>query len=125
TANSVKFSFDRMVAINDPHGPASLLGNLAKTDVVDDLTVAFTLKVADDQTFPTILPTQAGPIVDEKVFPADRVATDDEVVAAKGYSGPYTISSYDKNKLVEYQANPGYQGVLGTPRTETVSMKYY
>ncbi|KQY33746.1 peptide ABC transporter substrate-binding protein [Nocardia sp. Root136] len=125
TAKSVKFSFDRMVKINDPHGPASLLGNLDKTDVVDDLTVAFTLKVANDQTFPTILPTQAGPIVDELVFPADKVATDDEVVAAKGYSGPYTISSYDKNKLVEYRANPDYQGILGTPKTATVSTKYY
>ncbi|MFE5476543.1 MULTISPECIES: ABC transporter substrate-binding protein [unclassified Nocardia] len=125
TAKSVKFSFDRMVKINDPHGPASLLGNLEKTDVVDDLTVAFTLKVANDQTFPTILPTQAGPIVDEAVFPADKVATDDEVVKAKGYSGPYTISSYDKNKLVEYQANPDYQGILGTPKTKTVSTKYY
>ncbi|MGM7647308.1 ABC transporter substrate-binding protein [Nocardia sp. JW2] len=125
TAKSVKFSFDRMVAINDPHGPAALLGNLDKTDVVDDLTVAFTLKVANDQTFPTILPTQAGPIVDEKVFPADKVATDEEVVAAKGYSGPYTISTYDKNKLVEYKANADYNGILGKPKNESVSTKYY
>nr|WP_280308501.1 ABC transporter substrate-binding protein [Nocardia neocaledoniensis] len=125
TAKSVKFSFDRMVKINDPHGPASLLGNLEKTDVVDDLTVAFTLKVANDQTFPTVLPTQAGPIVDEQVFPADKVATDEEVLQGKGYSGPYTITSYDKNKLVEYKANPDYQGLLGKPATETVSTKYY
>ncbi|GGK59077.1 ABC transporter substrate-binding protein [Nocardia camponoti] len=125
TAKSVKFSFDRMLKINDPHGPASLLGNLEKTDAPDDLTVAFTLKVANDQTFPAILPTQAGPIVDEKVFPADKVATDDDVVKAKGYAGPYTISSYSKNKLVEYQANPDYQGILGTPKTKTVSTKYY
>ncbi|MFC6009905.1 ABC transporter substrate-binding protein [Nocardia lasii] len=125
TAKSVKFSFDRMVSINDANGPASLLGNLDKTDLVDDLTVAFTLKVANDQTFPAVLPTQAGPIVDEKVFPADRVATDEEVVAAKGYSGPYTIASYDKNKLVEYQANGDYQGILGTPKNTKVSTKYY
>ncbi len=125
TANSVKFSFDRMLGINDPNGPASLIGNLDKTDVVDDLTVAFTLKVANDQTFPAILPTQAGPIVDEKVYPADKVMADEDVVKAKGYSGPYTIASYDKNKLVEYQANPDYQGILGTPKTSTVSTKYY
>ncbi|MEU7766404.1 ABC transporter substrate-binding protein [Nocardia sp. NPDC049190] len=125
TATSVKFSFDRMLRINDPNGPASLLGNLEKTDVVDERTVAFTLKVADDQTFPAILPTQVGPIVDEKVYSPDKVMTDEEVVRAKGYSGPYTIASYDKNKLVEYQAFPGYNGILGTPKTKTVSTKYY
>ncbi|MEV0298897.1 ABC transporter substrate-binding protein [Nocardia sp. NPDC050710] len=125
TATSVKFSFDRMLGINDPNGPASLLGNLEKTDVVDPLTVNFTLKVANDQTFPAILPTQAGPIVDEKVYPADKVMADEDVVAAKGYSGPYTIASYDKNKLVEYRANPDYKGILGTPKTSNVSAKYY
>ncbi|MGW4369351.1 ABC transporter substrate-binding protein [Nocardia takedensis] len=125
TATSVKFSFDRMLRINDPNGPASLLGNLDKTDVVDDLTVAFTLKVANDQTFPAILPTQAGPIVDEKVYPADKVMTDEEVVRAKGYSGPYTIATYDKNKVVDYRANPDYVGILGTPKTPNISAKYY
>lgn len=125
TAKSVKFSFDRMLGINDPNGPASLLQNLEKTDAVDDKTVAFTLKVANDQTFPALLPTQAGPIVDEKVYSADKVMGDDDVVKNKGYSGPYTISSYDKNKLVEYQAFPDYNGILGTPKTKTVSTKYY
>ncbi|WP_068056007.1 ABC transporter substrate-binding protein [Nocardia xishanensis] len=125
TAKSVKFSFDRMLGINDPNGPASLLGNLEKTDVVDDRTVAFTLKVPNDQTFPAILPTQAGPIVDEQVFPADKVMADEDVVRAKGYSGPYTITSYDKNKLVEYQANPDYRGILGAPKTPRISAKYY
>lgn len=125
TANSVKFSFDRMLKINDPNGPAALLSNLDKTEVVDEKTVAFTLKEANDQTFPAILCTQAGPIVDEKVFPADKVAADDDVVKAKGYSGPFTIESYDKNKLVEYKANPDYKGILGKAKTERVSTKYY
>ncbi|MEV0250362.1 ABC transporter substrate-binding protein [Nocardia sp. NPDC050712] len=125
TAKSVKHSFDRMVKINDPNGPASLLGNLEKTEAPDDLTVNFTLKVANDQTFPAILPTQAGPIVDEKVYPADKALTDEEVVAKKGYSGPYVITSYDKNKLVEYQANADYKGILGTPKTKQISAKYY
>ncbi|MBF6224554.1 peptide ABC transporter substrate-binding protein [Nocardia abscessus] len=125
TATSVKFSFDRMLRINDPNGPASLLGNLDKTEVVDARTVAFTLKVADDQTFPAILPTQAGPIVDEKVYAPDKVMPDEDVVKAKGYSGPYTIAAYDKNKLVEYQAFADYNGILGSPKTETVSTKYY
>ncbi|MGF6887453.1 peptide/nickel transport system substrate-binding protein [Nocardia sp. GP40] len=125
TATSVKFSFDRMLKINDPNGPASLLGNLDHTDVLNADTVVFTLKNANDQTFAPVLATQAGPIVDEKVFPADKVLEDDAVVKGKGYSGPYTITSYDKNKLVQYQANPGYSGILGKPKTATVSEKYY
>ncbi len=125
TARSVKFSFDRMVEINDPNGPAALLTHLDRTEVVDDYTVTFTLKNANDQTFPSILATQAGPIVDEAVFSPDKLVDDDSVVRAKGYSGPYTITSYDKNKLVEYQANPDYNGILGKPKTSSVSTKYY
>lgn len=125
TANSVKFSFDRMVKLNDPNGPAVLLTNLDKTDVVDDLTVNFTLKVANDQTFPAVLPTQAGPIIDEKSFPADKLLEDNEIVKTNSFSGPYTITSYDKNKLVEYKAYPGYNGLFGAAKTDVVSMKYY
>ncbi|MFI1914307.1 ABC transporter substrate-binding protein [Nocardia sp. NPDC020380] len=125
TAKSVKFSFDRMVKINDPQGPAALLANLDHTDAPDDLTVNFTLKKANDQTFAAILPTQASAIVDEKVFPADSILDDDAIVKAKPFAGPYTITSYDKNKLVEYQSNPGYNGLFGKPQNDAVTVKYY
>src|SRR6185436_4364573 len=39
TASDVKFTFDRMVKINDPNGPASLLYNLKSTEAKDDTTV--------------------------------------------------------------------------------------
>ncbi|WP_081706689.1 ABC transporter substrate-binding protein [Nocardia sp. CNY236] len=125
TATSVKFSFDRMQRINDPNGPVSLLENLDKTDVVDERTVTFTLKESNDQTFPSVLATMAGPIVDEQVYSPDTVMPDEDVVQAKGYSGPYTIGSYDKNKLVEYQAFDSYDGILEAPKTTRVSTKYY
>ncbi|KAA0022082.1 ABC transporter substrate-binding protein [Antrihabitans cavernicola] len=125
TANSVKFSYDRILKINDPNGPASLLTQLAKTDVVDDKTVAFTLKNANDQTFPQVLATNAGPIVDEKSFPADKIMDDNDIVKAKPFAGPFTIESYDKNRLVEYKANPDYKGILGKAKTPQVSVKYY
>ena len=51
TSSDVKFSFDRILKINDPNGPASLLANLASTDAPDPTTVVFHLKVANDQTF--------------------------------------------------------------------------
>ena len=43
TAESVKFSFERQLAIADPNGPSSLLANLASVAAPDAQTVEFTL----------------------------------------------------------------------------------
>ncbi|BDZ41692.1 peptide ABC transporter substrate-binding protein [Paraoerskovia sediminicola] len=125
TASDVKFSFDRMVAINDPNGPASLLYNLESTEAPDDTTVVFTLKSADDQVFPQILSSPAGPIVDEDVFAADAITPDTEIVDGNAFAGQYAITSYKQNDLIAYAANPDYQGLLGAPKTEQVNVKYY
>ena len=76
TASDVKFSFDRMTAINDPDGPSSLLANLKETVVVDDTTVDFKLAIPNDQTFPQILTTPAAPILDEEVFSPTELTDD-------------------------------------------------
>ena len=125
TASDAKFSIDRIVKINDPNGPASLLANLASVDAPDDTTVVFHLKVANDQTFPQILSTNVGPVVDEEVLSPDALTPDADIVAGKAFAGPYTITSYDQNDLVSYEANPDYQGSLGKPKTDKVNVKYY
>ncbi|AYJ48509.1 ABC transporter substrate-binding protein [Rhodococcus sp. P1Y] len=125
TSESVKFSFDRIVAINDPNGPASLLTNLDSVATPDEKTVEFTLKTPNDQTFAQILATPAGPIVDQTVFPADAVLDDDAIVAGKPFAGPFSIGSYDKNGLVSFAANGDYKGILGAPSTSNISLKYY
>jgi peptide/nickel transport system substrate-binding protein len=125
TSSDVKFTFDRMAKINDPNGPASLLYNLESTDAKDDTTVVFHLKQADDQVFPQILSSPAGPIVDEEVFSPDKVTDDQAIVDGKAFAGPYTITSYKLNSLVSYKANPDYKGLLGAPKTDTVNVKYY
>ncbi|MCZ2818783.1 ABC transporter substrate-binding protein [Modestobacter sp. VKM Ac-2977] len=125
TASDVKFSFDRMVAINDENGPASLLYNLDSVEAPDDTTVVFNLKSPDDQVFPQILSSPAGPIVDEDVFAADALTTDQEIVEGNAFAGPYAITNYDQNNLVSYEAFDGYQGLLGAPETETVNVRYY
>ena len=124
-ASTVKFTFDRQVAIADANGPSSLLTNLASVAAVDDTTVAFTLKSANDQTFPQVLASPAGPIVDEKTFPAHAVLDDDAIVAAKAFGGPYTISSYKKNELVVFAKNPDYAGLQGAAKNGGVTLKYY
>ena len=125
TSSDVKFSFDRQVAINDPNGPASLLANLASTAAPDPTTVVFTLKNANDQIWPQILTSPAGPVVDEEVFPADKVMENDALVSAKPWSGQYTIDTFNFNQLVSYKAWDGYQGMLGKPANAAVNMKYY
>ncbi|WP_334172282.1 ABC transporter substrate-binding protein [Sinomonas sp.] len=124
-STDVKFSFDRQLKINDPNGPASLLDNLASVDAPDPTTVVFHLKQGNDQTFPQVLSSPAGPIVDHNVFPADKVMNDDDIISKKAFAGPYTITTYQKNQLVSFKANPDYQGILGKPATDTVNLKYY
>ena len=113
TASDVAFSFNRIVAINDPNGPSSLLGAMKSVEATDDTTVTFTLSAPNDQTFPQVLVTSAGPIVDEDTYPADKVLDDDAAVKASGFSGPYTIDKYTKNQLAEFKANPDYDGTYG------------
>src|SRR3954467_7840823 len=125
TSSDVKFTFDRMVKINNPNGPASLLYNLDSTEARDDTTVVFHLKQGNDQVFPQILSSPAGPIVDEEVFAPDKVTDDQAIVDGKAFAGPYTITSYKLNNLVSYKANPDYKGLLGAPKTDTVNVKYY
>jgi peptide/nickel transport system substrate-binding protein len=125
TASDVAFSFKRIVEIADPSGPSSLLGAMKSVEATDDSTVTFTLNAANDQTFPQILVTSAGPIVDEETYPADKVLDDDAAVKANGFSGPYTITKYSKNQLAEFKANPDYDGTYGKASTDQVTMKYY
>jgi peptide/nickel transport system substrate-binding protein len=125
TSSDVKFTFDRQVAINDENGPASLLYNLDSVAAPDDTTVVFTLKSADDQVFPQILSSPAGPIVDEDVFSATELTSDEDIVKGKAFAGQYEITGYDFNNLISYKAFKDYDGVLGAAKTDQVNVKYY
>lgn len=125
TSSDVKFSYDRQKKINDPNGPASLLGALESVEAPDDTTVVFKLNRPTDQTFPLVLAGPAGPVVDEDSFSPDKLTTDDEIVKADAFGGPYKISSFKLNQLVSYQANPDYVGNLGEAKSAQVDMTYY
>ncbi|MFC7374686.1 MULTISPECIES: ABC transporter substrate-binding protein [unclassified Brachybacterium] len=125
TSEDVKHSFDRQLAIADPNGPSSLLANLDSVEAVDDLTVEFHLKEPNDQTFPYVLTSPAGPIVDADVFPADEVLPDNDIVSEKAFCGPYQITSWKLNELVSYEAFEDYKGLFGKPSSSSVSMTYY
>ncbi|MFP3578258.1 ABC transporter substrate-binding protein [Arthrobacter sp. SIMBA_036] len=124
-SKDVKFSFDRQKTINDPAGPSSLLTNIDSVSAPDATTVVFKLKKANDQTFAQILSSPAAPIVDDEVFPATKVLSDDEIIKANAFYGQYTIDSYKKNELISFKAFPDYKGVLGKPANDAATIKYY
>ncbi len=125
TSSDVKFSFDRQVKIADPDGPSSLLSNLEKVSTPDDLTVVFHLKGSYDQTWPGVLTSSAGPIVDEQVLSPTKLTPDKKIVDANAFAGPFKIVSYSKNSLISYKKFDGYKGILPAAKTSTINMKYY
>lgn len=125
TSSDVKFSFDRQIAIADANGPSYLLGNLDSVSTPDDLTVEFNLKNANDQTWSQILSSPAAPIVDEDVFAADAVTSDDDIVKGNAFAGPYVITSYKLNELISLEPNAAYQGMLGAPKNSEVIVQYF
>jgi peptide/nickel transport system substrate-binding protein len=104
TGADVVYSFNRVLKIKSPDGPSSLLAPM-KSVTANGNTVTFTLN-APDATWPYILTTAAGAIVDSKVFPADKLEKDGSVIG----SGPYQLASYTPNQLAEFTPNPHYGG---------------
>ncbi|HWL78170.1 ABC transporter substrate-binding protein [Microbacterium sp.] len=125
TSSDVKFSFERNIAIADPNGASSLLYNLDSIETPDETTVVFKLKSPNDQVFPFILTSFPGAIVDEEVFSADSITPDQDIVDANAFGGPYSITSWDFNKTVEFTPNENYQGLLDAPANEGVILQYF
>lgn len=125
TSSDVKFSFDRQLAIADADGPSALLANLVSVDAPDDATLVFTLGSDNDQTFPVVLASAAGAIVDEEVFRADSVTDDDDIVDGDAFGGPYSIADYDAGDAIEFVPNPEYRGLVDAPVNDSVVLTSY
>ncbi|MBV9290956.1 MAG: peptide ABC transporter substrate-binding protein [Frankiales bacterium] len=128
TAQDVKFSFDRILKINDPSGPAGLLqaggSDTAKkkdftVDATDASTVVFHLQ-KPNLLWNQYIATGAGAIVDSKVFPAGKKLADGKIVG----SGPYELKTYQPNQLAQFVPNPNYKGDLKLSNSGLV-IRYY
>jgi len=124
TSSDVKFSFERDLKIKNDNGPWSLLANLKSIDTPDATTVVFNLDHAD-QTWPQVLSSPAGPIVDEDVFSATKLTSADDIVKGNAFAGQYKITSYKENDLIAYEANDKYGGVLDKAKTKDVTAQYF
>lgn len=104
TGEDVVYSFQRVLKIKDPNGPSSLLAPM-KSVTASGNKVTFTLSAADS-TWPYVLTTAAGALVDHKVFPFNKLEPDAQVIG----SGPYKMQSYTPDQLAVFVPNPHYGG---------------
>ncbi|MFF5015898.1 ABC transporter substrate-binding protein [Streptomyces sp. NPDC001165] len=118
TSEDVKFSFDRILKINDSAGPAIMFPMLGKVDAPDAKTVVFRLKVPD-ATFPSKIASGAGSIVDHQQYDANGLRTDDKAVG----SGPYKLDSFDKDEAV-FSVNSHYKGTAEA-KNSGVTLKFF
>jgi peptide/nickel transport system substrate-binding protein len=118
TSEDVKFSFDRMLKINDENGPAVMFPMLEKVETPDELTVVFKLNTPD-ATFPSKIASGAGSIVNSAEYEDDKLRDDGKAVG----SGPYKLDSFNEKEAV-FSVNPNYQGSAKV-KNSGVTMKFF
>ncbi len=119
TSEDVKFSFDRVQKIKDPSGIYTLLSNLKSTTTSGDFTVVFHL-ASPQSTWPLILTTGAGFIVDHNVYPADKVLANTE---AQVGTGPYQLVKYTPGQQAVFKAYTG--SPVYKAKTPNLIINYY
>lgn len=118
TSEDVKFSFDRMLKINDAAGPAIMFPMLDKVETPDAKTVVFRLN-APDATFPSKIASGAGSIVDHSQYDGGQLRKDHKAVG----SGPYQLDSFDDEKAV-FSVNSHYKGTAKV-KNSGVTLKFF
>ncbi|MFD7402878.1 ABC transporter substrate-binding protein [Streptomyces sp. NPDC059866] len=118
TSKDVKFSFDRLLKINDEAGPAVMFPMLDSVRTPDEKTVVFILKVAD-ATFPSKIASGAGSIVNHREYDANGLRKDGEAVG----SGPYKLDSFSDDEAV-FSVNENYKGTAEV-QNSGVTLKFF
>ncbi|MEO5535114.1 MAG: ABC transporter substrate-binding protein [Pseudolysinimonas sp.] len=92
TTSDVQFSIERQLALQSEDGAWRQLGNISTVVPVTATTIEFHLKTATDASFPYVLAGPAGLILDEEQFFADELTSDADILTAKPFAGPFTLS---------------------------------
>lgn len=125
TASDAVHSLERIRRIDSPNGPQILLENFGAINLVDDKTFEIELLIPNDNTVENVLSSMVGLVVDEEVFPSDRIFNNDEILAAKPYSGPYVVTAFEQDSLMALEPNRDYQGVWGQARNSGVIVRAF
>ncbi|GAA2583229.1 MULTISPECIES: ABC transporter substrate-binding protein [Streptomyces] len=110
TAEDVKYSIERALAIKADTEVASLLSTVDTVETQGDREVIFHLKTAD-ATFPFKLSTPVAGIVNPDDYPKDKLRDGWELDG----SGPYTMKAEVKDDILTkavFTKNPNYKGSL-------------
>lgn len=118
TSEDVKFSFDRILKIDDASGPAVMFPMLDTVQTPDAKTVVFRLKYAD-ATFPSKIASGAGSIVDHQQYADNGLRKDDQAVG----SGPYKLDSFGKDQAV-FSVNDSYKGTAKV-KNSGITLKFF
>jgi peptide/nickel transport system substrate-binding protein len=108
-----------VLKIKGDQGIYALLSNLKSTSVNGPYGVTFHLKTPQS-TWPFILATNAGYIVEKALYPADKIR--DNTQSQVG-TGPYQLVKYTSGQQAVFKANPNYWGPK--PKTENLIINYY
>ena len=125
TASDVVFSMNRLLATEEEGGPQALLGNVLGARQVDDLTVIYDLSVDYDQSFPYILSSVPGLVLDEEVFPFRGSLSIEQIVEAQPFAGPYVVEAWQVDEFLSLKPNVQYQGLWGAPKNSGVVISYF
>lgn len=123
TSTDVKWSFDRVNKIHDPSGIWGLISNLKSVTTSGPYSVSFHLSTAQS-TWPYILATGAGEIVDHKVYSATKLVPNTDVKDLVG-TGPYTLSKFTPGQQAVFAPNPNYAGENGKLANGGLIITYY
>lgn len=123
TSTDVKWSFDRVNKIHDPSGIWGLISNLKSVTTNGPYSVSFHLSTAQS-TWPYILSTGAGEIVDHKVYPANKLVSNSNVKDLVG-TGPYVLTKFTPGQTAVFTPNPNYNGANGKVANGGLIITYY
>jgi len=121
TSADVKYSFDRVQAIQGDQGIYTLLSYLTSTSTSGQYTVVFHLS-HPFSIWPYILSTNAGYVVDHNTFPSNSILANTDTAHMIG-TGPYKITGYTPGQQAVFAPNSHYWGTA--PANGGLIMKYY
>ncbi|MBT2444720.1 peptide-binding protein [Streptomyces sp. ISL-36] len=122
TAEDVKFSVERVLAIKSDNGTAALLANIDAVETKSEHEIVFHLKTPD-ATFPYKLATPVAGILSKSKYSADKLRDGFDVDG----SGPYTMKAErDGERILKvvFTKNEKYKGDV-TLRNDKVELRSF
>jgi peptide/nickel transport system substrate-binding protein len=119
TSADVKYSFDRVQKIKGDQGIYTLLSNLKSTSVSGPYTVVFHL-ASPQSTWPFILSTNAGYIVEKAKYPFNKILSNTDQQYG---TGPYKLQKYTPGQQAVFVPNTNYWGPK--PKNGGIIINYY